>query len=74
MDIIAAASEDNLISKTERFLSQSVLKSFKKSLRALKVLRTSHTSGREFGDYAKMHRLCRLPRHVYRSLPVWLAG
>ncbi|TQD70772.1 hypothetical protein C1H46_043695 [Malus baccata] len=29
-------SEDNLISKTERFLSQSVLKSFKESLRALK--------------------------------------
>ncbi|TQD97850.1 hypothetical protein C1H46_016545 [Malus baccata] len=28
--------EDNLISKTERFLSQSVLKSFKESLRALK--------------------------------------
>ncbi|KAM1085339.1 hypothetical protein ACFX13_011283 [Malus domestica] len=29
-------SEDNLISKTERLLSQSVLKSFKESLRALK--------------------------------------
>ncbi|XP_021809517.1 BTB/POZ domain-containing protein At5g66560-like [Prunus avium] len=29
-------SEDNLISKTERFLSQSVLKSFKESLKALK--------------------------------------
>ncbi|KAM1623082.1 hypothetical protein ACFX2K_021466 [Malus domestica] len=29
-------SEDNLISKTERFLSQSVLKSFKELLRALK--------------------------------------
>ncbi|XP_070672093.1 cellulose synthase-like protein G2 [Malus domestica] len=29
-------SEDNLISKTERFLSQSVLKIFKESLRALK--------------------------------------
>ncbi|XP_009379151.2 LOW QUALITY PROTEIN: BTB/POZ domain-containing protein At5g66560 [Pyrus x bretschneideri] len=29
-------SEDNLISKTERFLTQSVLKSFKESLRALK--------------------------------------
>ncbi|KAM1040877.1 hypothetical protein TB1_029460 [Malus domestica] len=36
LDMTEEYSEDNLISKTERFLSQSVLKSFKESLRALK--------------------------------------
>ncbi|KAB2617964.1 BTB/POZ domain-containing protein [Pyrus ussuriensis x Pyrus communis] len=36
LDMTEEYSEDNLISKTERFLSQSALKSFKESLRALK--------------------------------------
>ncbi|TQE00805.1 hypothetical protein C1H46_013600 [Malus baccata] len=36
LEMMEEYSEDNLISKTERFLSQLVLKSFKESLRALK--------------------------------------
>ncbi|KAK8716707.1 hypothetical protein V6N13_044011 [Hibiscus sabdariffa] len=49
LEMIDEYSEDNLISKTERFLSQSVFKSLKESIKALKSCESVMTSAESLG-------------------------
>ncbi|KAL4377255.1 hypothetical protein GQ457_02G014590 [Hibiscus cannabinus] len=49
LEMIDEYSEDNLVSKTERFLSQSVFKSLKESIKALKSCESVMTSAESLG-------------------------
>ncbi|KAK3223518.1 hypothetical protein Dsin_010543 [Dipteronia sinensis] len=67
-------SEDNLISKTERFFSQSVFKSLNGLNQGLEILRNRPVFSRVFGHYSKMYRFNSFESFLCRSYSVWLAG